>query len=366
MDSTVNNTANSLKLPEIPVIQISVISNEGKQVEFSNRPSGLIALSKTDFESLVSSRQEFSDQLMEAHKTINDLRDKLSETEATTNTNGVPDVATHYKMLTELLQEKQKLAEQLPRYKEEALHFKSEATKQKKLVDSYEIDYNSLLADYNYLEKLYHRTRDLFRHKVSEVFKMQSELREIRIRPRAPEGCLNCGSPGHSFKCCKKAYSERFCQICANPDFSTDECPWPHVADGKFDVPEHQRCKVCKRPKNLPDVNCGECRRRVIEIKIAKRDQQIIELVKRTIEKPTLQNKRTSQKETCKVDDEASKPRSPVTRKTSPELIPSEIAGNDSRDPSRILAPFDSDDNNADLWETLCQAYKLGIKDEEE
>lgn len=111
---------------------------------------------------------------------------------------------------------------------------------------------------------------------------MQSELREIRIRPKAPEGCLNCGAQGHSFKFCKKQYNGRFCQICANPEFSTDKCPWPHAAKGKFDVPEYQRCKGCRRPKNLPDINCGDCRNRVIETKIAQRDKQMLEMIKQT------------------------------------------------------------------------------------
>ncbi|XP_043469495.1 uncharacterized protein LOC122503121 [Leptopilina heterotoma] len=290
MDSTDNNNANSLSsLPEIPITRISAISDNGSQLEFDQQLSGFMMLNKVNLEYIVNSRQEFSEQLIEANQTISTLREKLAAAEATPSTSGITNMAAHYKMLSDLVQEKQNLADQLAKHREETAqqlskneeeidHFKSEAAKLKQKADSYEADYYSLLDDYNYTEKLYHRTRDLFRHKISEVFKIQSELREIRIRPRAPKGCLNCGEHGHSFKVCRKAYNKRFCQKCYSPDFCTDECPWPHVAEEKFDFPEHQRCKGCKRPKNLPDVNCGECRRREIEQRIANRDQQLLEV----------------------------------------------------------------------------------------
>ncbi|XP_043474360.1 uncharacterized protein LOC122506312 [Leptopilina heterotoma] len=287
-------------------------------------------------------------------------------------------MAAHYKMLSELLQEKQNLAEQLAKCKEEADDSKSEVAKLKKKVDSHAADYYSLLDDYNYMEKLYYRTRDLFKHKITEVLKMQSELREIRIRPRAPKGCLNCGEQGHSFKVCRKLYNQRFCQICHSPDFSTEECPWPHVADEKFDVPEHQRCKGCKRPKNLPDVCCVECRRREVERRTAKRDLEMLEATNQasnmqvtfkppparttnTIAKPisstksmkiptklspradlvlqaAMQAERPLREPTIEINNDVLKPKPPTTRKLSATLPPTEIAAmKEVRDPNKVL-----------------------------
>lgn len=407
MDSP-NNKANSLtSLPEIPVTQISAISEGGGQLEFDQQSSDLIAINKANFDYIVNSRQEFFNQLIEANQTINILREKLDATEATPPINGIADMAAHYKMLSELLQEKQNLAEQLAKCKEEADDSKSEVAKLKKKVDSHAADYYSLLDDYNYMEKLYYRTRDLFKHKITEVFKMQSELREIRIRPRAPKGCLNCSEQGHSFKVCRKPYNQRFCQICHSPDFCTEECPWPHVADEKFDVPEHQRCKGCKRPKNLPDVSCVECRRREIERRTAKRDQEMLEVINQasklqvtskpppprttgtiakliTSTKPveistellprmdlvlqtSMQNKRPLREPTIKATSDVLKSRPTTARKLSATLPPTEIAvTEEARDPNKILSPLDSDDNNAELWKTLSQAYELGINEEEE
>ncbi|XP_043478176.1 uncharacterized protein LOC122508724 [Leptopilina heterotoma] len=422
MDSTnsndIDNSPNSF---EILSTQISTVSEDGNQLGFDQQPTGLIALNKDNFDYLVNSRQELSNQLVEANQIIATLREEISAINEKPNNSGVPNMAAHYKLLTDLLLEKQNLAEQLAKHeneaaqhedevalhKAEATHFKAEAAKLQKIVDSYETDYNALLADYNYMEKLQLRTRNLFRHKISEVFKMQAELREIRIRPKAPDGCLNCSMPGHSFKFCRNEYTGRFCQKCANPDFSTDECPWPHVAEGKFDIPDHQRCKTCKRPKNLPDVNCGECRKREMERRIAKRDQQMLEVIKQTsslqitskplpaqekgaipklvsllkLEEPlnesspraettsqTPPQKQKSSRKTISRDDKnACELASSNSRKQPPASPPSENdTGSEPRDICKVLAPFDSDDNNIELWKTLSQAYELGIEKEKE
>lgn len=57
------------------------------------------------------------------------------------------------------------------------------------------------------------------------------ELREPKLRPKAPDGCLNWGTKGHSHRSCSKPFSGRFCQTCSNPDFSTEDCPWPHYKE---------------------------------------------------------------------------------------------------------------------------------------
>lgn len=270
MDSKPNISAlNISSLPEISAIQIPVVSESSDSLEFNDQAIGLIAISKADFKRLVNSRQQL-------------LREKLNVAETTPTTSKDKDAIANYKILSKLLDEKQNLAEQLASQNEEIENLKLEIAKLKSLVVSYDTDYYNLLADYDYVEELHRRTRDLFKHKISEVYKMQSELREIRIRPRAPEGCLNCSLHGHSFKNCNKPYTGRYCQKCAAPDFSTEECPRPHVAETKFDVPEHLRCKGCKRPRNLPDVNCGECRRRTIERETANRDQQMSKIIDQT------------------------------------------------------------------------------------
>lgn len=149
MDTSDNNNANNMSsLSEILTTQISAISESGMQLEFDQQASSLIAINKNNFEYIVNSRQEFSDQLTEANQMINILREKLAAVEVTPPANNITDMAAHYKMLSDLVQEKQSLAEQLAKYKDEATHFESETAKLKQKVDSYEADYYSLLDDY--------------------------------------------------------------------------------------------------------------------------------------------------------------------------------------------------------------------------
>ncbi|XP_043466591.1 uncharacterized protein LOC122501310 [Leptopilina heterotoma] len=130
MDSTDNNNANSLSsLPEIPITRISAISDNGSQLEFDQQLSGFMMLNKVNLKYIVNSRQEFSEQLIEANQTISILRKKLAAAETTPSTSGITDMAVHYKMLSDLVQEKQNLANQLAKHRR-SLH-------QKKLLNSF-------------------------------------------------------------------------------------------------------------------------------------------------------------------------------------------------------------------------------------
>lgn len=272
------NMTTSSTVSEIPLMRLTSTPEERLDMhhdsEFIEEPSGLIVLSRADFESLRNAQRSLSAQLKEAQECITTLRNELASAKELAPIDSVHNVSAQYKMFMELTKERQDVTGQLLESKEEATQLKQQAAKLQSDVESYERDYDSLSADYAHLEKVYTKTRDLFTRKISEVFRAQVELREPRLRPKAPEGCLICGVSGHSFRTCQKPYGGRFCQKCANPDFSTDYCPWPHYSGGSGQIPESSRCKICWRPHNLPDVNCADCRKRMIRSRIIKRNQQ--------------------------------------------------------------------------------------------
>lgn len=156
-------------------------------------------------------------------------------------------------------------------------------------VDSYEVDYKALQKDYDYVEDLYYCLRRLFKAKIKEVFQATVEIREPKLRPRAPDGCLNCGVKGLSYRSCPEPYAGHVCQICSHPNFSTEDCPWPHYKELPKAPNDDKRCKCCWRSLNLTDTNCYECLRRLIQKNIALRNQLAIELeVKSVVQKTDL------------------------------------------------------------------------------
>lgn len=135
-----------------------MVSGDGKVLEFDEQPSGIVALNRANFDYLVSSRREFAEQLIEAKGTISSLRERLIAAETAPAANAVPDMTANYKLLSELLLEKQELLDRFAKTKEDTALLQSEVAESKKIIDSYKADYDSLLGDYDYVEKLHFRT----------------------------------------------------------------------------------------------------------------------------------------------------------------------------------------------------------------
>ncbi|XP_051165720.1 uncharacterized protein LOC127284367 [Leptopilina boulardi] len=214
---------------------------------------------------------------------------------------------------------------------------------------------------------------------MTEVFRAQMQLREPLLRPKASEGCLNCGQSGHSHRLCKEKYSGKYCQKCANMGFSTEDCPWPHYAMVNYQVPECNRCKHCWRPRNLPDANCYECRRRVITAKTTERDKTIRKLGIKvaTSQQPTklgaIKKELPMIPTTERMSHKTADKKSSVKSRTSPtrEVVKVEIPTDNIPEESyrfslNALSPLDSDDNNTELWKTLSEVINLSVDKKEE
>ncbi|XP_051153660.1 uncharacterized protein LOC127276943 [Leptopilina boulardi] len=231
------------------------------------KPSGLTILAKADVESLIKSSNAMAAQLREERVTTHSLRLGSTQSLSSSTEPSFRQIEKLYDSLLTVTNEKSSLTDQLAKTKEELRHCKQQVdklqTKGEKLQDKYE----ALQEDYDYAAydaKLAKRYKDIFRETLSDVYRAVAELRELQRRPRAEQGCLNCGIPGHSYRSCTKPYSGKFCQKCAHPDFSTSECPWPHFVNGPPGIPEHLKCKRCWGPLNAPDTKCIECIRRMM------------------------------------------------------------------------------------------------------
>lgn len=344
-----NNEPTASTIPEIVALQPSPTLEDqreiGNKVKFDAFPTGLIALTKSAYDAILTERETLEARLIEANKIIDDLRKEANPIRI----NNHQEIVEQYRTIVRLQDEQRGLEKQLSASNDELSKLKVD-------YDSYEIDYEDLLEDYNYLEEKYFRLKKLFKERIQEVYRAHVELREAKLRPKAPDGCLNCGKTGHSYRSCQAKYSGKFCQICAHPDFSTKECPWPHYSEWPHQLPERLRCKCCWRPLNLPDVNCHTCRKRMIESALINRNKLALELeVQHTL--------RTSAQNQNPVIPEADRPQDQDSPACSP---PTTGAPHVEVDVIRKLSPYDSDAMNAILWESLAQVHKLNIEKDEE
>lgn len=170
---------------------------------FAEERSGFVLVTRDDLNAKTTSQQTFLTQPDEANASIAHLQEQLRNPATQPVANASHPLEESMKTLIELNSERRLLTYRLEEAKEEVDFYERESTKQQKLVKSYEDDYNALSADYDYLDDLHKRTQKLFTSKISEVFRLQSELKEVRIRAKAPEGCLNCNMSGHSFRTCR-------------------------------------------------------------------------------------------------------------------------------------------------------------------
>ncbi|XP_043462992.1 uncharacterized protein LOC122499026 [Leptopilina heterotoma] len=219
---------------------------EGQQIDdaklkFEESPTGLVALSKSAFNKIVAERDNFLAQLKKADKTIAKLRKEVNTPVPSINA----DIAEQNREIIRLNQERRKMSDRLTAAETESKSSAEQEAKFKAEAQSYRKDYNELIADYYHIEDQYYRLHNLLKSSIKEVFRAMTELREPRLRPKAPDGCLNCGVSGHSYRSCAKEYTGLFCQICSHPDFSTDDCPWPHYSELPKQLPDHKRCKCC-------------------------------------------------------------------------------------------------------------------------
>ncbi|XP_043473385.1 uncharacterized protein LOC122505672 [Leptopilina heterotoma] len=221
MESTKRNPeADQLPIPtsdaaEVKALQFTPEGNcvdKGK-LEFQEVPTGLVALTKFGFDALIAERNTLFSQLTEATKSINELRREVTSA-ATTPYNAV--ISDQACQITQLNEKCNGLSDRLATAEEKLKSSQQLCAQHKADVDSY-------AEDYYYLEGLYKRLRRLFKDRIQEVYVSLTELREPRLRPKAPPGCLNCGVIGHNFRSCPKEYSGQFCQICSHPDFSTED-----------------------------------------------------------------------------------------------------------------------------------------------
>lgn len=248
------------------------------------------------------------------------------------------DIAEQNREIIQLNQERRELSDRLVTAEAEAKSSTKRTSKFEAEAESYRKNYQALLADYNYTEDLYYRLHKLFKRSMQEVYRAMSELREPRLRPKAPEGCLNCCVSGHSYRSCAKDYSGLFCQICSHPDFSTEDCPWPHYTELPKSLPDHLRCKCCWRPRNMPDPNCYDCRKRMMSENIALLPPPIPEKPFEKVDNAPPQKEESLTLNTCAQE--------------------AKFLGSEALQKLSLHA---SDVANATLWQSLAQAYSLVV-----
>ncbi|XP_051160491.1 uncharacterized protein LOC127281050 [Leptopilina boulardi] len=404
----------SATLPKIPVLRIQLTSERSSDAIITSESSDLVAVNRADFEALLSERSHLMEKLAATRKELSILEEDTRPS-ATPTSRFEADLGDQYKALLDLLKERHDLSAQIAKITEESDDLRANCARMKKDLKSYEEDYHHLSEDYSYQEDYSNRLRELFHRTVSEVYHAHANLREPKLRPKVPEGCLNCGIPGHSFRSCHKKYSGKFCQVCAHPDFTTKECPWPHYPNAFTSIPENRRCKSCWQPKNLPNPHCVDCRRRMIAEGIIKRNKLAQELEnsapkQQSIDEPNsrdqastsaprsaaasqtgevhvssiaINNSRSdisiqslpstskaraprSNQETEPVDSTApSKFEPPLDQETAAKLAALPISGH-SRIAQNFISPRESEEDNITLWANLKDALGIGLDKDDE
>ncbi|XP_051176163.1 uncharacterized protein LOC127291227 [Leptopilina boulardi] len=385
MSTPCSSYAGSINNTDIPILCLNDVSDPSQRgdtpLDISVETSGLVALRREHFEGLLSKQQALMKTVAEQSDTIRSLRRQVDAGKATqSRDNTSSDITDLYRKLLDSVQRERELSNSLVAAQKELAEYKVENKSMKADLESYDYDYKSLSNDYTAVEILNKRFKELFSKKMSEVFLAQAELREPRLRPKASEGCLNCGQQGHSFRLCKQPYTGKYCQKCAIEGFSTADCPWPHYAMVRYQVPESNRCKHCWRPRNFPDVNCYECRRRLISSNTFARNKTAQELESRPVPKAHNNPQPSSSQGAIKKQKALPAPsKGPLSLETAVVKLPDKLDAvtvsetlkaevhtkeTSEESPRSALSPFDSDNDNAEYWETLTEVIHLGIKKE--
>ncbi|XP_043481306.1 uncharacterized protein LOC122510599 [Leptopilina heterotoma] len=414
-DNTNNATGSALQ--EIPVLCITPLPEDqgepSSAITLEQPSSGLVVLRKTTLETLLAERDNLKEKLTTIQQQLSSFEEKEKLNCATTS-KATEHKEEHYQFMADLNKERYNLTNTISELQKEITDLKVERATMKKDLDSYEADFNRVCDDYSYQEDYSLRLKKLFYNTVSEVCHALANLREPKLRPKAPEGCLNCGISGHSFRSCQRKYNGRFCQTCAHPDFSTAECPWPHYPNGPSSIPESSRCKSCWQSKTTPNPHCAECRRRMIRentIKRNKLDQELEDAsfslpstsqsmkdgrqaVRAIIAPPASQAQHiaitsvvtnNSKSEFCvQSEPKAETGMQPSTQPANPKTALQNAQSNEeptvSQDPiveplvlslqaqpsnvQNLISPRESIDDNVALWESLTEAFKIGLNED--
>ncbi|XP_043470606.1 uncharacterized protein LOC122503907 [Leptopilina heterotoma] len=247
-----NSRATSItNLPEIKILRIRTNPNSSTNGELTltEQRSDLTAINRADLEKLLSDVKDLTNKLATANRLIDTLSEELASAGVAPTTFNSKDIKQYFELICGFNKEREELANKLSTSQEETKSI-----------------------------------RELFKTKMEEVFRAQAELREPRLMPIAIEGCLNCSALDHSFKECEKPYNGRFCQLCGSLEFSTEECPWPHYKRRLSRVSNLHCCEMCRNPLHMPDINCDECRERMIKSAIKRRNKLTQELEDQSME----------------------------------------------------------------------------------
>ncbi|XP_043475011.1 uncharacterized protein LOC122506763 [Leptopilina heterotoma] len=338
-----NASSDTTSLPstsDLPILRLNStpgsLETDESNLDFAEESSGLVLLRKEELESFLSTRRMQAMHLNSAIRQIMDLEQQLSSERKIPSTvpsayeNQMQAFVTLTMRNCEKEEELKTTLEQLRASQQEVKDLKAE-------LEAFNYDWDELLAshkNYKAQAKLATAYKHLFKEKISEVYLAQSELREPFLHPKMPKGCINCGQQGHSQYTCKEEYSGEFCQKCSAQGFNTKDCPWPHFAEGVPKVPDSQKCRRCRQPKNKPDPNCPICRDKIIAQNKTKRYDLAVKLKQESLAQ-------LSNYSTPKLHD-APRPQQdkvPVARPTEQPSISLPVPPSAEQPPSRDKTP---------------------------